>query len=513
MPIADNAARRVHDLLTATSAICPNTVALIDHTGNKHSWAGLTDMVDAAVDVLQQHGVRAGDRVLLVFENCPSVVALLYAASRLDAIAVVVNSRITPVELNRLIPHCDPSLVVFSVDVSEPARQHATLMNATLLTGPFGEVAIAARSGSATEPVYQQPQDQVAVLLYTSGTTGAPKAAMLTHQNLISGAYASAKLRGSTQGDVCYVTLPLSHIFGLVTLFAMTSCRATIRLEPRFDVARLFEALNDDVTIFPAVPQMHAQLFQYARERNIPNYTRGLLRYVSSGAAPLDPAWKHEAEQFYGVALQNGYGLTETAAGCCATQNAIGDSDISVGVPMGECRLKLDYQATGATPDSGIGEILVKGPQVMKGYYRDPQQTATAFHSDGWFRTGDLGRFDEHGSLHIAGRSKELIIRSGFNVYPVEIEAALTTHPDVVLAAVAGRTVQGNEEVLAFVQVRQNCDISEATLKAHVSEQLAPYKRPSRVIITDKLPAAATGKILKASLIDHFATELAGATA
>ncbi len=500
---------RLHDFLTATAAACPDDIALIDHTDSALSWVELVHSVDAAVDVLTSHGVGAGDRILLVLENCPSVVAFLYAASRLDTVAVVVNARITSIELDRIVPHCDPAAVIFSTNSSVAATDHATTLGATSISGAYGNAAIVRRDGSVAEPVFEHPQEQVAAMLYTSGTTGLPKAAMLTHQNLISGAMASATLRGSRRGDVCYVALPLSHIFGLVTLFAMCSSQSTIRLEPRFDVERLFAALQKDVTILPAVPQMHAQLFQYARDRNIARYEHGKLRYVSSGAAPLDPAWKREAEAFYGLALQNGYGMTESSAGVCATQNTIGEADVSVGVAMGDCELKLDFTAAGATAGEGVGEILVRGPQIMKGYFRNQEQTDQVFDQDGYFRTGDLGRFDDSGHLHIAGRSKELIIRSGFNVYPVEVEAALTEHADVVLAAVVGRAVAGNEEVLAFVQMAGGSGTTEDELKQFVRDKLSPYKRPSRVVITDKLPAAATGKILKASLIEVFADELA----
>jgi len=366
---------RLHHFLAAAAATFPDDIALIDHEDSTLSWIELVDAVDAAVEVLGSHGVGAGDRILLVFENCPSVAAFLYAASRLDAVAVVVNARITEVELNRIVPHCDPAAVLFSTHSSAAASGHAQSMGGTSISGAYGTVAIVKRDGCVAGPVFEQAQDQVAVMLYTSGTTGVPKAAMLTHQNLISGAIASARLRGSRRGDVCYVALPLSHIFGLVTLFAITSSQSTIRLEPRFNVERLFAALQKDVTILPAVPQMHAQLFQYARDRGIAKYERGILRYVSSGAAPLDPAWKREAEAFYGLALQNGYGLTECAAGVCATVNTIGEVDVSVGVAMGDCELKLDFDAPGATPEEGVGEILVKGTQVMKGYFRDPEQT------------------------------------------------------------------------------------------------------------------------------------------
>ena len=163
----------------------------------------------------------------------------------------------------------------------------------------------------------------------------------------------------------------------------------------------------------------------------------------------------------------------------------------------------------GATPDEGIGEILAGGPQIASGYFRAPDLTAQAFTEGGFFRTGDLGRFDDEGRLHISGRSKELIIRSGFNVYPPEIEATLTDHPDVIMAGVVGRHVEGNEEVLAFVAIRELGTVTEPELMAFAATRLAPYKRPSRIIVAHDLPAAATGKILKSKLVDRFADALA----
>ena len=268
---------------------------------------------------------------------------------------------------------------------------------------------------------------------------------------------------------------------------------------------RLYQALQTDVTLLPGVPQMHAHLFHYAEQQQIPKYARGLLRVVSSGGAPMDPVWKRKAEVFYGLPLQNGYGLTEAAAGVCATSSVAGDSDVSVGYAMQDCLLRLDMDAPGADPAACIGEILVGGPQVMKGYFRDAEQTAAVFTADGFYRSGDLGHFDaKEGRLHIVGRTKELIIRSGFNVYPTEVEATLTDHPEVIVAGVVGRTVAGNEEVLGFVTVDARSTLTEAELKAFVHDKLAPYKRPARIIVATALPTAPTGKILKSALLETF---------
>ena len=498
---------RVHDFVQLAAEAAPDRVAVIAEDGRELTWAELWQAVGEARDQLQALGVQPGDRVVLVLENCPEIVSFFFAASMLDAAAVAVNARMTEAELQRLVSHSDPSALVFSTSVEGPSKDHAAAFGGEPVSGTFGTAHVARREGSTPEPCFDAAEEQVALLLYTSGTTGAPKAAMLTHENLMAGARASADMRGMSDGDMTYLALPLSHIFGLVTMCAVCFAQGSLRLEARFSAARLYEALQKDVTLLPAVPQMHAHLFHYAREHGMARYDRGLLRYVSSGGAPLDPVWKREAEAFYGLPLQNGYGLTECAAGVCATRSEMSDPDVSVGVPMLESELFLDMEVDGAQPEEGIGEILVRGPQVMKGYFRDPEQTAPVL-SDGVFRTGDLGRFDEAGRLHIVGRSKELIIRSGFNVYPVEIEAALTEHPDVIVAGVVGRPVEGNEEVLAFVATSPESGLSVEALRAHLAERLAPYKRPSKIVIAQELPAAPTGKILKAQLIPHFADVL-----
>ena len=273
--------------------------------------------------------------------------------------------------------------------------------------------------------------------------------------------------------------------------------------------AGVVAALGEGVTVLPAVPQMHALIMAEAAARGIPRLENGSLRYVSSGAAPLDPEWKRRAEAFYGTALQNGYGLTETTAGVTLTTNAPGVPDVSVGRPLPGVEVRLRNVGADA-----VGEIIVRGPNITPGYFRNAEATAAAFDPDGFFCTGDLGRLDADGNLHIAGRARELIIRGGFNVYPPEVEAALNEHPAVVQTAVIGRTVEaGNEEVLAFCQVRDPAGVDEAQLRAFAAERLSPYKLPSRIIVAALLPAAPRGKILKTRLVETFARELAAGAA
>lgn len=495
--------QRWHNFLDTQAVSRPSAPALADTTGIHWTYGALGTACDALNQRLAEAGVQPGDRVLILSENSASAVAALFACSRLGATAIPVNARLTPAEVDRIADHARPAAVLFTSEVSPDAVAHAERMAAQQITGAFGTLHLATPYPSA-------PDDDrdIAVILYTTGTTGAPKGVMLTHDNLVFAGKASVVVRDMRADDVIYGVLPITHVFGLASIVTAVSCAgAFIRFEPRFSAAKLYEALNKGVTLLSAVPQMHALLMQHTREQGHETLAGTSLRVVTSGAAPLDPAWKRKAEAFYGVALQNGYGMTETTAGVCVTRNKFGDPDISTGPVLPGVEIDIDQDVPGG--GDGIGEVLVRGPVVMKGYYRNPEATAAAINTEGWLRTGDLGRIDEHEHLHIVGRTKELIIHGGFNVYPPEVEAALNDHPQVIQCAVVGRKVGGDEQVLAFVQASTDDWPDAEVLRAFAAERLAGYKRPSLIVIATGLPAAPTGKILKHKLVEHFARELA----
>lgn len=493
---------RVETFLTDQAQTRPDAPALTDSIGTAWSYADLDVASNALSAALKTAGVRANDRVLLLSENCAAAVAVLFACWKMDAVVIPVNARQSEGEVARILNHAQPAAVLMTCAVSKDAIAHAEQMGAREISGAFGALHLATPLPSAPDPDLHD----VAVLLYTTGTTGDPKGVMLTHDNLRFGGMASANLRGMRQDDLIYGVLPITHVFGLASVVT-ASCYtgATVRMEARFTAAKLFEALQDGVTLLSAVPQMHALLMQYTKEQGLTTLGSDRLRYVSSGAAPLDPAWKRKAEAFYGVALQNGYGMTETTAGICATRSEIGDPDISVGPPLPGVEVRIDDTVEGGSP--GEGEVLTRGGHVMKGYYRNPDETRRVLEDGGWLRTGDLGKIDDQGMLHILGRSKELIIHGGFNVYPPEVEAALNDHPQVIQSAVIGKMIKGDEKVLAFVQIAEGDDLTPDDLKAFVSARLAGYKRPSRIILATSLPAAPTGKILKHRLMDAFADQ------
>ena len=516
---------RVHELVERRARLRPDAVALIDDAaGLRLSWTDYAAAIDELETLLRARGVAAGDRVLLVAENCAATAAAIFAASRVGAAAVPVNARVTAAELARVGEHAAPALALYTGHVSSEAAAHARAAGAADVETGVGSLGAAAgpaidrTTGDAGAGVggahVGTGSDAAAVILYTTGTTGAPKGVMLTHANLVFAARASAALRGLSEADTIYGVLPMTHVFGVASvLMAAAHAGSTVRLAARFVPERLHAALAGGVTVFPAVPQMHVLLMRHAAERGLDRLEGGALRYVSSGAAPLDPAWKREAEGFYGLPLQNGYGMTESTAGICGTTNPIGSDDTSAGAPFPGIEVRLD-RSVGASADASdaeVGEILTRGPHVMRGYFRQPDETARAIDGHGWLRTGDLGRIDVEGRVHVVGRCKELIIRGGFNVYPPEVEAALNEHPRIVQAAVVGRALPGgDEEILAFVQCVDPDSMDEAEVRAFVGERLASYKRPSRVVFATALPAAATGKVLKHRLIGAFPDELGG---
>ncbi|KIN70510.1 Long-chain-fatty-acid--CoA ligase [Sulfitobacter noctilucae] len=494
---------RVEDFLKDQVAARPEAPALTDSIGTRWSFAALDAASDALVEQFRAAGVQANDRVLMLSENCAAAVAVLFAAWKMDAVAIPVNARQTEGELKRILDHATPAAVVMTTQVSKDAAAHAERLGASEITGAFGALHMAVRASNPDAELHD-----VAVLLYTTGTTGDPKGVMLTHENMRFGGMASSGLRRMTPDDVIYGVLPLTHVFGLVSVITgAVFTGATVQQDSRFSAKALYDAVMNGVTVLPAVPQMHALVMQYAKEQGLTQLGSPSLRYVSSGGAPLDPAWKRKAEAFYGLPLQNGFGMTETCSGASATDNPLGSSDISVGPKTPGTEVKIDDQAPGGN-GAGEGELMVRGPHVMKGYYRNPVETKKALDADGWLRTGDLGKIDELGHIHILGRSKELIIHGGFNVYPPEVEAALNDHPQVIQSGVVGRTRDGDEQVLAFVQIAEGDQLDPEDLRRFVGERLAGYKRPSQIVVATSLPAAPTGKLLKHKLLETFADQL-----
>jgi long-chain acyl-CoA synthetase len=423
------------------------------------------------------------------------------AASRLDAWAALVNARLAAPEVARIRAHCEPRAIVFTTGASGEAARHAADMGAPPIDDErVGAFALAGHLPATTEPVEESNAAQVAAMIYTSGTTGNPKGVMLTHRNVLFIAVVSGAARALSADDLVYAVLPVSHVFGLAsTCLGTINAGGALRLVNRFDPAHLAEALRAGVTVFQGVPAMYARLLEHLDHRG-EALVAPRLRYMSAGGAPLDLDWKRRIEARFGRTLNNGYGLTEASPTVAQTRIDDPRDDDSIGPALPGVEIRFVDRDGRDVPDGEVGECWVRGPNVMKGYYRDPEATAAMITPDGWLRTGDLGRRAADGNLFLVGRVKELIIRSGFNVYPPEVETALNVHPDVVQSAVVGRRVSGNEEVIAFVETMPGSTVDEAALKRFVRDRLAPYKRPQHVFVVGRMPASATGKVQKHAL-------------
>lgn len=482
----------------------PDAEAVVDSEA-RWSYADLSHAVQSTRQLLVEHGISGGDRIMVVNENCRALVALIFAASELDVCCAVVSSRLSDNEIDTIAASCDPRRLIFTTGTSPDARHHASRYQAVQIDHPeIGGIALGPqRPDSIAGPVHADPGEQVATMIYTSGTTGNPKGVMLTHRNMLSIAAVASGLRKFDQKDRVYAVLPISHVFGLNSVFLGTLyAGATLYLSERFEAPRLADAMaNDRISVLQGVPAMFQRLLEYLRSEGRQLDTPS-LRYISVGGAPLDPAVKARIEDAFGLPLHNGYGLTEASPTIAQTRLDEPVDDTSCGriMPLLEYQLK-DNEGREASAEE-VGELWVRGPSVMKGYFRRPEATAEVLTPDGWLNTGDLAKIDEKGHLHIVGRTKELIIRSGFNVYPPDVEAVLTAHPDVTLSAVMGRAVPGNEEVVAYVQLAPGSMTTAEDIRAFAAERLAPYKRPTEVVIVDSLPATPSGKILKGKLRD-----------
>jgi long-chain acyl-CoA synthetase len=342
------------------------------------------------------------------------------------------------------------------------------------------------------------------VLIYSSGTTGTPKGVMLSHENLLVSARTTAHFRRMGAGDKVYVVLPISHIVGISLLIMTLMVGGTVRLVSKYDPAALAKAIAEEgITVLSGVPATYQRLLEYKAVAGFKHLDPGSVRLIAVAGAPLDLDLKSRVEREFGLPLLNGYGITECSPGISGVRFDAPRADQAVGtlLPGVEARVRTIDGIPLANGE--IGELHVRGRNVMRGYYRAPDLTAKVIDREGWFNTGDLARF-EGDYLYIVGRTKEMIIRSGFNVYPAEVEAVLSAHEAVVQCAVVGRAVEGNEEVIAFVELMPGSPVKPADLMAFVNPQLTSYKRPSEIVVLDALPATATGKILKHKLAESL---------
>lgn len=476
--------------------------AFTDERGAVWSYDRLIDTIEQVSHELAAVGVRSGDRVLIACENSIAAIVLMYAVSRLDAWSVMVNARQSQRELELIASDCRPRVTLYTHVVSADADAHACRQGAHVQRfSGIGDVKMTSPDEQVQpEDVYADPARQVAVLIYTTGTTGKPKGVMLSHRNLTFVAARGKRTRTLLADDVGLCLMPISHSYGLVTMQGLLFAGGHLRIVPRFSLPTTIEAIRGgELTLFIAVPALLARLVAHVDQAGIV-MTPNRLRYAYTGTAPLDLSLRRDVERVLGVVLQNGYGLTETSPTISRSNYCKGSDEINIGPPIPGVEVRIVDQNGDAVPDDVPGELHVRGPNVMLGYYRQPELTRAIIDADGFLNTGDIVSRTSRGELVIQGRSKELIIRSGFNVYPGEVEAVLNAHHAVLASAVVGRAVEGDEEIVAFVEVAPERAVDVDDLFALADTQLARYKKPQHIVVLPSLPMAPNGKVLKSEL-------------
>lgn len=450
--------------------------------------------------ILSAAGVEPGDRVGLVSSNVPAFPIAFYGALLAGAGVVPMNPLLTPREVEYYLRDSGASAVVAYDAVAGAVRTATSALGVALIeVGAMGpsEEQIAATS-PVIEPVERSDED-LALILYTSGTTGQPKGAVLTHRNMATNAATTAEtLLQATPDDVIMGCLPLFHVFGLTCgLNAAVAAGASLVLLPRFDPAAALGVIAArKVTVFEGVPTMYNGLLSVDGE-----YDTTSLRTCISGGAALPVEILHAFERKFGCQILEGYGLSETSPVASFNHPGTGRKPGSIGVPVRGMEIRILDDAGADLPSGEVGEIAIRGEGVMAGYHGRPEATAEAI-PDGWFRTGDLARRDEDDFIFIVDRKKQLIIRGGYNVYPREVEEVLYQHPAVAEVAVVGiKDDRLGEEVGAAVAPRQGATVDIEEIRDFCRSQLAAYKYPRHIWLVEELPKGPTGKILHRAVI------------
>jgi malonyl-CoA/methylmalonyl-CoA synthetase len=464
---------------------------LIPPDGSRLSYGAMDERTGILASRLAKLGVAPGDRVAIQAEKSVAGLLLYLATLRAGAVHLPLNPSYTAAEVRYFLEDSEPALFV-----GDPARGAGARLSLTLdqLTG-------SARVAGGFEDVPRAPDD-LAAILYTSGTTGRSKGAMLTHSNLESNAEALREAWRFTARDRLLHALPIFHTHGLfvATNTILLAGGAMIFL-PSFDLGEILRLL-------PRATAMMGVPTYYTRLLSRPGFTRELTRHIRlfvSGSAPLSAETHREFEARTGHAILERYGMTETNMN---TSNPYEGPRVpgSVGPPLPGVEIRIADPATGAERTRGeVGVIEIRGPNVCKGYWRMPDKTAEAFRDDGYFISGDLGLVDEAGYVRIVGREKDLIITGGLNVYPAEVEAAIEAIPEVAECAVIGVPHPDfGEGVVAVVVARSGAELEEGWIIAALAGSLAGFKRPKRVFLVDALPRNAMGKVQKNRLRELY---------
>ena len=464
------------------------------------TYAEFAETARAVAGVLRARGLEPGDRVGLVFPNVPAFPLAFYGALLAGCAVVPMNPLLKAREIEYYLKDAAVSLVLAWDGAADASREAGKSTDTEVLVVPATGPTAEQLEGTPVDGPAERADDDTAVVLYTSGTTGSPKGAELTHANLSTNARTSARtLIEITPDDVVMGCLPLFHVFGLTCgLNASVLSGSCLTLLPRFDGATALQMIGrDHVTVFEGVPTMYSGMLHVA-DRD--QYDVSSLRACISGGSAMPVEVLRGFEDAFGCIVLEGYGLSETSPVASFNHPHAERKPGSIGTPVVGMEMRLVDDQGAEVDGDAVGEIAIRGEGLMKGYWGRPEATAESI-PDGWFRTGDLARRDEDGYYTIVDRKKEMIIRGGYNVYPREIEEALYEHPAVAEVAVVGipHTDLG-EEVGAAVSLRPDGEATVEELRDFAKQRVAAYKYPRHVWLLDELPKGPTGKILRRSV-------------
>jgi fatty-acyl-CoA synthase len=532
-PVLDST---VASILRRAADLAPGTTALVEGIAvrgdrRRFTYRELLTLAERAAERLAAR-FEKGERIACFAPSVPEALVLSYASALAGLVLVPVNPALRPGELAYVLSQCGASGIVAGIehrgaDLSEVSARAAEDAPSVRELLQLEEIVVLDRPGRSDHQVKpaaralgpdREPRpDDTAQLVYTSGTTGLPKGARLTHKGMTNAARFGAIRFGLRPGDVYLDTMPLHHVGGQVVAFQICQMLATAVLVPGFDAGLVLELLESErATVTAGVPTMLLALIEHPEFSSV---DLSALRSVSSGGSVVPPELVRHIESTLAVRSTICFGQTETCG--FISQTHLGDSaedkasTLGQPLPCVEARV-VASAATSANPAADVeevvlacgevGELQVRSPYVMAGYHDMPEATAAAFAPDGWLRTGDLVTMDDRGFLRIAGRVKDMIVTGGENVFPVEVEGVLSEHPDVMMAAVIGVPHhRWGEQVVAVVRPAPGAAPDPAKLDTYLRERLASYKVPKQILVSDELPLTASGKIQKFVLRDQLA--------
>ncbi|MFW6112355.1 MAG: long-chain-fatty-acid--CoA ligase [Chloroflexota bacterium] len=512
------------EFLGLSAAICPDREAII-YEGQRWTFAGLAQRVNQLADALSKLGVQKGDRVAILQVNCNEYVESYFATAKLGAIYVPLNFRARQNELTHMLGSAEAKVLIAGdryIDMINSIRPNLpSVENYIVIDGGKAEGMLdyeeLLASGSAEEKEFAQINDDApTVLMYTAGTTGLPKGVAHDHNSYSVYVMQNVNPPDPEIAETNLISMPLYHVAGMQAMMSAVYGGRTMALQSQFEVDEWFEiAQREKVTRVMLVPTMLKRIVEHP---DFDKYDLSSLRVITYGAAACPYEVLEKAiEKFPGRALINAFGGTETSSTIAMLRSEdqvitgketkeekekkLKRLSSSIGIPLEDVEVQIRDEEGQPLPTGQMGELVVRGPRIMKGYWKDEEKTKNAFTSDGWYRTGDLGYMDEEGYIYLAGRADDLIVRGGENISPEEVENALYNHPAIEEVAVIGvPDPEWGQEPRAVVVLKKGQTATEEEIIDFCRDKLAGFKRPRSVVFVDELPKTSVGKVVRKNL-------------